>query len=297
MQKIFSFYKSPHRYTYGLLTVSIFIIFLISTSHITHEEFESLNCEDRGKNFQGVKSNSTANGYELIHIISHPNRTGDINLTLCWIVDEQIQVGKLITLDAKANSERYMENNSSHKITISIPNDHINYWVDSNKSYIRQHMYEMSNKLVLTQKNSKIFESEPINFRFTVPNPISITYCEYFPNEECFSVENLLQPASYYLDQELNLTRQTVVLAKITEDLTNDIIELTCFNIYLNIILVFFTGTVLIYTIMNILTKDNLVKKRIHIPIIVVMFFIIISVIFKFTTYDQCVDNFAIWPF
>ena len=280
-----------------ILTVSIFMMFLISTSHTTHEESNMLNCEDRGKNFQGIKSNSAANGYELIYMVSHPNHTDDINLTLCWIVDEQIQVGKLITLDAKASSERYMTSNSSHKITISFPNDHINYWVDSNKSYIRQHMYEMSNKLVLTQKNSKIFESEPINFRFTVPIPISITYCEYFPNEECFNVDNLLQPASYYLDQELNLTRQIVNLAEVTGDLTIDIIELTCFNILLNIMLVFFSGLVLAYTIINMLRGDNQNDKYIRWTITICMFSITAFSIIRFGLYDQCTVNFSVGPF
>ena len=265
---------------------------------MTHEESELLNCADRGKNFQGSKSNSTANGYELIHIISHPNRTGDINLTLCWIVDDQIQVGKLITLDAKASSERYMVNTSNHKIMIIFPNDHINYWVDPNKNYIRQHMYENSNKLVLTQKNSKTFESEPINFRFTVPMPISITYCEYFPNEECFIVNNLLQPASYYLDQELDLTRQTLslnnqtlILTELIRDLTYDFIELTCFIAYVNIILIALTVVFQVNVIHDQHRKTRYNKKP-FIFLAILSLILCIFILITFMNLPQCLPSY-----
>ena len=281
-----------------MLIVSIFAIFLISTSHITHEESDLLNCNDRAKHFQGSKSNSTSNGYELIHIISHPNRTGDINLTLCWIVDDQIQVGKLITLDAKASSDRYMVNTSNHKIVVILPNDHINYWVDPNKSYIRQHMYENSNKLVLTQKTPKTFESEPINFRLTVPIPISITYCEYFPNEECFTVNNLLQPASYYLDQELDLTRQTLnlanqtlILTELIRDLTYDFIELTCFIAYANIVLVVLTVVFLINVIYDQYRKTDYNKKS-FIFLAASASILCIFVLGLFMTLTQCLPSY-----
>ncbi len=194
-----------------------------STLYTTYAESESKTCKERGEAFTIDKYNTT--GYELIHIISHPNHTGDIKLTLCWIVDNQIQVGKLITLDAKASSERYAMNNSNDKITITFPKEVINYWEDPN--HTRQLNYTTSNQLVLIQNNSIIFESKPINFRFTVPENISISYCEYFPDEECFNVTSLLRPASYYLDQEIKLIEKTLNLTKKTLELTNKTAILT----------------------------------------------------------------------
>ena len=204
-------------------------------------ETESKTCKERGIEFSTDKYD--ARGYELIHMIPYGNHTEDIKLTLCWIVDNQIQVGKLITLDAKASSERYNMSNINHTITITFPKEIINYWEDSN--HTRQFNYTTSNQLILTQNNFGIFESEPINFRFTVPENISITYCEYFPNENCFKVNNLLRPASYYLDQEIELSKQAAKIANKTLHLTTKILELnkavknlTCMTVILTIPLI-----------------------------------------------------------
>ena len=193
-----------------------------STLYTTYAEAESKTCKERGMEFSTDEYN--ARGYELIHMLPYENHTNDIKLTLCWIVDDQIQVGKLITLDAKASSERYTMSNINHTITITFPNEIINYWEDSN--HTRQFNYTTSNQLILTQNNFGIFESEPINFRFTLPKSISITYCEYFPNEECIKVNNLLQPSSYYLDQEIELAKQTLKLANETVVLSEKIFVL-----------------------------------------------------------------------
>ena len=193
-----------------------------SILYTAYAEAESKTCKERGIEFS--TDEHYGRGYELIHMLPYENHTKDIKLTLCWIVDDQIQVGKLITLDAKASSERYTVSNINHTITITFPNDIINYWEDSN--HTRQFNYTTSNQLILTQNNFGIFESEPINFRFTLPESISITYCEYFPNEECIEVNNLLQPSSYYLDQEIELSKQTAKLAKETLVLTEKIFVL-----------------------------------------------------------------------
>ena len=127
-------------------------------------------------------------------------------------------------------------NDGDYKITITFSKELINYWEDPN--HPRQFNYTTSNQLILEQNNSMIFESKPINFWFTVPENISILYCEYFPNKECFNASSLLRPASYYLDQELTLTRQILILTELITDLTFDFIKLTCFIVYVNAILV-----------------------------------------------------------
>ena len=264
------------------------IIFISSILYTTYAETELKTCKERGMEFSTDKDN--VQGYELIHMISHENHTEDIKLTLCWIVDNQVQVGKLITLDATASSERYTMNNINHTITITFPNEIINYWEDSN--HTRQFNYTTSNQLILTQNNFGIFESEPINFRFTVPENISITYCEYFPNEECFEVSNLLRPASYYLDQEIELAGQTIKLAnetlfltKETLILTKEILVLTEKTVNLNekitnltCIIVELTIMIIIVTIIGIIvntkrdnTKDRHDKKR-HIAKMILIF-------------------------
>ena len=230
-----------------------------STLYPIYAESESKTCKERGEEFTTEKYNTI--GYELIYMISNPNHTEDIKLTLCWIVDDQIQVGKLITLYAKASSERYVMNDSDYKITITFPKELINYWEDPN--HTRQFNYTTSNQLVLVQNNSMIFESKPINFRFTVPENISILYCEYFPNKDCFNVSSILRPASYYLDQEIKLNKKTIELADKTTLLTKEILSinmdlknLTCFIASLTILLV-------IISIITLMINNSIYNKAI----------------------------------
>ena len=229
-----------------------------SILYTAYAETESKTCKERGVEFSTDEYD--ARGYELIHMISDVNHTKYIKLTLCWIVDNQIQVGKLITLDAKASSERYNMSNINHTITITFPKEIINYWEDSN--HTRQFNYTTSNQLILTQNNFGIFESEPINFRFTVPENISITYCEYFPNENCFKVNNLLRPASYYLDQEIELAKQTAKLANETLVLTEKIFDLNeeVKNLTYNIVLL--TIPLIIIPVIGILINWELKRKN-----------------------------------
>ena len=229
-----------------------------SILYTAYAETESKTCKERGIEFS--TDEYEARGYELIHMISDVNHTEHIKLTLCWIVDNQIQVGKLITLDAKASSERYNMSNINHTITITFPKEIINYWEDSN--HTRQFNYTTSNQLILAQNNFGIFESEPINFRFTVPENISIIYCEYFPNEDCFKVNNLLRPASYYLDQEIELAKQTAKLANETLVLTEKILDLNVEvkNLTYNIVLL--TIPLIIIPVIGILINWELKREN-----------------------------------
>ena len=268
-----------------------------STLYTTYAETEPKTCKEKGLEFSTDKHDTQ--GYELIHMISRENHTEDIKLTLCWIVDNQIQVGKLITLDAKASSERYTMSNINHTITITFPNEIINYWEDSN--HTRQFNYTTSNQLVLIQNNFGIFESEPINFRFTVPENISVTYCEYFPNEECFKVYSLLRPASYYLDQEIELAEQTIKLANKTVFLTEEILVLTEKTVNLNdkitnltCIIIELTFIIIIITIIGIIANKKLdntkngYEKKIHVAKMILLFILcaIPILIIFFHVYD-----------
>ena len=121
--------------------------FLILIPSAVYAESE-INCEDRGKKFDGYMIESKANGYELTHKIYHPISSEEITLTLCWIVDNEIQVGKLITVDAKVSKAYPITNNSKHMITITFPNNLINYWIDHDENNVRQYAYNTSNKFI-----------------------------------------------------------------------------------------------------------------------------------------------------
>ena len=209
-----------------ILVACITMSFLILIPSAVYAESE-INCEDRGKKFDVYAIESKANGYELIHKIYHPISSEEITLTLCWIVDNEIQVGKLITVDAKVSKAYPITNNSKHMITITFPNNLINYWIDHGENNVRQYAYNTSDKLILKQINSTFFKSEPINFRFTVSEKISVEFCEYFPEEYCFPVKNLLQPAPYYLDQVFELNSETHKLSMQSNELNCTVVTYT----------------------------------------------------------------------
>ncbi len=260
---------------------------MTSTLYTAYAETELKTCKERGMEFSTDKYD--ARGYELIHMIPYGNHSGDIKLTLCWIVDNQIQVGKLITLDAKASSERYTMNNINHTITITFSNEIINYWEDFN--HARQFNYTTSNQLILKQNNFGVFESEPINFRFTVPENISVTYCEYFPNKDCFNVTSLLRPASYYLDQEIELAKQATKIANKTLHLTTKILELNESVKNLTCVIIILTIPLIIISMIGVLinwkwdTKNETAKIVLIVSWGIIPILILVLHVFSITKY------------
>lgn len=217
------------------------------------------------------------NGYELVYHIPHPYSSNLIELTLCWIVDEEIQVGKLITLNAKVNSIHYMLNNTTFdKIELVFPHNIINYW--QNSSEPRQKLYLTSNVLELNRINSTFFEAnEPINMRITVPNSITIQYCEFTnnsnTNSDCFNVTNILKPASYYLDREIKINDELV-------NISNELLKLTNSIFYLTLLLIVTSSIPLLIT--TIRRKLSLYTCLIILFVIVVVIFFILNKIYYF---------------
>ena len=245
-----------------------FLILIPSTVYAESE----INCEDRGKKFDGYMIESKAKGYELIHKIYHPTNSEEIILTLCWIVDDEIQVGKLITIDAKVSKAYPIMNNSKHMITITFPNDLINYWIIPDKNYARQYAYNTSDKLILKQINSTFFKSEPINFRFTVPEKISVEFCEYFPEKYCFPVKNLLQPASYYLDQVFELNLETHKLSVESNELNCTVANYTFYLLLLGFSQLFFIISTFVYgPLKNFLRKQSSYSRIVN-PLLISAF-------------------------
>ena len=126
-----------------------------------------------------------------------------------------------MTVYAESNSVRYVQNSTKYEnITITFPQNMINYWIDD--KHPRQNKYDETNVLTLYYDNhTKIFQrSEPINIRFTVPDNVSVLYCEYTHEEKCFTVKNILKPAEYSLEQEIEnnelLINLTAVIAILT---------------------------------------------------------------------------------
>src|SRR5437899_11256646 len=62
-----------------------------------------------------------------------------IFFTFHWITDDEIQVGKLITLDIKLKGLPYTSNMTLKNIEVDIPEKYLNYWKD--KASVRQKQF------------------------------------------------------------------------------------------------------------------------------------------------------------
>ena len=96
---------------------------------------------------------------------------------------------------------------------IEFPHNFANYWYDDENMI--QNNFLQSNQLVLYSDDSKIFRSEnPINIRFSVPENIFFKYCEHTTNINCFEIQNIIQPAPYYMASQIETNRTLIELNK-----------------------------------------------------------------------------------
>jgi hypothetical protein len=142
-----------------------------------------------------------------------------IFLTFHWITDDEIQVGKLITFDVQAHNLPYSKNMTLNNIEISFIENQINYWYNHEDS--RQNKYPQSDIVTLYPDwENNVFKSDKINFRFTIPEDISIQYCDYNLEISCFDLPKIIHPAPYDLANRIDSNRIVITLSLITASLS-----------------------------------------------------------------------------
>ena len=142
-----------------------------------------------------------------------------IFLTFNWITDDEIQVGKLITFDVQVHNLSYTKNMTLNSIEISFIENQINYWYDQEDS--RQNRYPQSDIVTLYPDwENKIFKSDKINFRFIIPEDISIQYCDYNLEIPCYDIPKIIHPAPYDLANRIDSNRIVITLSLIIASLS-----------------------------------------------------------------------------
>ncbi len=134
-----------------------------------------------------------------------------IQLTFHWIVEDEIQVGKLMTLQITAENLPYDQNMTLNDIELYFEEKYINYWNDQKDP--RQKFYPTSNIFLLKYNSEKnLFSSEKINFRFIVPVNMHMMLCDQNQNGSCEKIENIIQPAPYDLANRIDTNRLVLAL-------------------------------------------------------------------------------------
>jgi len=191
-----------HKVDIGLL-VGLFLILIIGVILILIPIIDSLNVETVSK---------------ISGIYEEP-----LFLTFHWITDDEIQVGKLITLDIQAHNLPYTKNMTSNNIEINFIENQINYWYDQQD--FRQNKYSQSDTVMLHPDWEKnVFKSDKINLRFISPENISIQYCDYNLKIQCHDVPNIIHPAPYDLANRIDSNRIVMMLTLITASLSTIIV-------------------------------------------------------------------------
>ncbi|MCH7647097.1 MAG: hypothetical protein IIA83_00610 [Thaumarchaeota archaeon] len=146
-----------------------------------------------------------------------------IFLTFHWITDDEIQVGKLITFDVQVHNLPYTKNMTLNSIEISFIENQINYWYDQEDS--RQNKYPQSDIVTLYPDwKNKIFKSDKINFRFIIPEDISIQYCDYNLETPCSDILKIIHPAPYDLANRIDSNRIVITLSLIIASLSTIVV-------------------------------------------------------------------------
>jgi len=146
-----------------------------------------------------------------------------IFFTFNWITNDELQVGKLVTLSIDVQGLPHNEN-ATKNIEIKFDEKQINYWEDEGswnsfnfKELQRQKEFPEKD-LVQLEPNSdySVFSSEIFNLRFISPQDISIQYCDYNLESSCHQIENIIHPAPYDIDSQIQSNRIVITMAIIT---------------------------------------------------------------------------------
>ncbi len=140
-------------------------------------------------------------------------------LTFHWITDDEIQVGKLVTFDVQAHNLPYMKNMTLNDVKIRFFENQINYWYNQDDS--RQNKYPQSDIVTLYPDwDNNVFKSDKINFRFIIPEDISIQYCDYNLETSCHNIQKIIHPAPYDLANRIDSNRIVITLSLIITSLS-----------------------------------------------------------------------------
>ena len=106
-----------------------------------------------------------------------------------------------------------------NNIEIKFFENQINYWYDD--ADLRQKKHPQSDNVTLYPDwKSNTFKSDKINFRFLIPEDISIQYCDYNIKATCFDIQKIIHPAPYDLANRIDSNRIVITLSLIIASLS-----------------------------------------------------------------------------
>jgi len=126
-----------------------------------------------------------------------------IFLTFYWETDDQIQVGKMISLEIEVRGLPYNKDMTKPTIELFFDERYLNYWSGNDKDEILPIVPFM----LEPDWENNVFRSQKVDFRFIVPVNIPLEYCDYNLEPTCHEIGNIIHPAPYDLEERINSNR------------------------------------------------------------------------------------------
>ena len=128
-----------------------------------------------------------------------------IFLIFYWETEDQIQVGKIVSLEIEVRDLPYNKDMTKPTIDLSFDERHLNYWSGNDKD--ENEILPIVPFMLEPDWENNVFRSQKIHFRFIVPVDIPLEYCDYNLEPPCHEIENVIHPAPFDLEERINTNR------------------------------------------------------------------------------------------
>jgi len=128
-----------------------------------------------------------------------------IFLTFYWETEDQIQVGKMVSLEIEVRGLPYNNNMTKPTIDLSFDERHLNYWSENDKD--ENEILPIVPFMLEPDWENNVFRSQKVHFRFIVPVDIPLEYCDYNLEPPCHEIGNVIHPAPFDLEERINTNR------------------------------------------------------------------------------------------
>ena len=142
-----------------------------------------------------------------------------IFLTFYWTVEEQLQVGKLVSIFAEIRDMPYTPDDMPlREIQIQFDERQLNYWTNSSDNE-NNRISRIDTLTFEPYWEDNFFRSNEIDIRFIVPVDISVELCDENISK-CLEIKNIIHPAAFDLNAQLESNRINSALSFIVVGLS-----------------------------------------------------------------------------
>ena len=134
-----------------------------------------------------------------------------IYFTFEWETEDELQVGKNVTISSELRGLPYSSSDESLKeITLQFDERQLNYWSNEDDK-INNETFQKDSVSFQPNWEEGVFRSDEVEVRFIVPTDITLKFCDNnIPT--CWNLTNVIHPAPHDLAVQIQTNRITLGL-------------------------------------------------------------------------------------